>query len=273
MTAPEDGKEAIRESLRTATVLAFPRAPVAVAVSEAPSSQMGGSADAAAAAGNGAGDAERTPPPSGGASDDFDDDDLAFARLPMTDLGNAERFAGRFRDALRYCPSLGWLAWDGRRWCRDGADERVKSAEHTTARAIQREAAALADSDLDTVVVPETKTKDAVWASDKLRGWGRVSESAPKLAAMHNRACAMLAIEVEALDRDPMKFSVSNGTLHVDRRHEGYVVLRPHDPADYITRLSPGELRSRPPRRRCSTPFSTPCTRRKRARTPTARPW
>ncbi len=59
---------------------------------------------------------------------------------------------------------------------------------------------------------------------------------------MSKRTGAMLAIEVDALDRDPMKINVLNGTLHVDKaRHAdvGYVVLRPHDPADYITRLAP----------------------------------
>jgi len=31
----------------------------------------------------------------------------------MTDLGNAERFAQRCKGRLLWCPSIGWLWWDG----------------------------------------------------------------------------------------------------------------------------------------------------------------
>lgn len=35
---------------------------------------------------------------------------------PLTDAGNAERFAADHGEDLRYCPGLGWLQWDGSRW-------------------------------------------------------------------------------------------------------------------------------------------------------------
>lgn len=171
-----------------------------------------------------------------GSDDGADRLDLACARLPLTDLGNAERFTRRFRDRLRYCAAIGWLAWDGRRWERDEAEHRVKLAEHATVRAIQAEAQALRDSG-DDVQISSGK-----WWSDKLAAWGRTSEGAQKMAAISKRAAAMLAIPSDQLDVDPMRINVLNGTLHVaQRRNEPYIKLLPHDPEDFITKLCPVE--------------------------------
>ena len=229
------GADDVREAMRGATVLAFPR--LVSGGDAARSSHPGANRDNAAAEdGNGRdGDGAPPEPPAP------DDDDIAFGFLPLTDLGNAERFAGRYKHLLRYCPALGWLAWDGRRWCRDGAEEQVKLAEHATARAIQAEARALSEDPRDFRV--GGTDKNPIFYSDKLRSWGRATESVQKLAAMSKRGAAMLAIGVETLDRDPMKINVLNGTLHVARDLEGYVAIRPHDPADYITRLAPVEYR------------------------------
>jgi putative DNA primase/helicase len=71
---------------------------------------------------------------------------MRLAFFPLTDLGNAERFRERYLDKLLWCPALGWLAWDGKRWSRDGADDLVKIAEHDTVRAIQDEAEEVRDS-------------------------------------------------------------------------------------------------------------------------------
>lgn len=68
-----------------------------------------------------------------------------LARLPMTDLGNVERFRRRFADQFKWSPALGWFYWDGKRWSRDGADSKVRIAAHETVRAIQDEAKALRD--------------------------------------------------------------------------------------------------------------------------------
>ncbi|MBI1202561.1 MAG: hypothetical protein GC182_08625 [Rhodopseudomonas sp.] len=68
-----------------------------------------------------------------------------LARLPMTDLGNVERFRKRFGDQFKWSKELGWFFWDGKRWSRQGADARVRIASHETVRAIQDEARALRD--------------------------------------------------------------------------------------------------------------------------------
>jgi putative DNA primase/helicase len=69
---------------------------------------------------------------------------LAF--YPLTDLGNGERFRDRNRGNLIYTEAFGWLYWDGRRWSREGTEQRVLRAAHDCARAIQLEARAIRDN-------------------------------------------------------------------------------------------------------------------------------
>lgn len=183
----------------------------------------------------------------GGAGEDGDDgpDDLALALLPLTDLGNAERFAARNKGRLVYVAALGWLAWDGRRWARNGADEVVTRAVHDTVRAIQKEADALKNSARDVEVEPATRSKDAVWLSDRVKKWGRSSEAASKLKPVAIQAAPYLAVDPSALDADPLAITVLNGTLKMRRPAPGggddgdLVRLCPHDPRDLITKLAP----------------------------------
>ena len=62
------------------------------------------------------------------ANDNADDDDALHRRLcmlPQTDLGNAERFAARYGDRIRYVDKIGWHAHDGRRFIHDGAEALI----------------------------------------------------------------------------------------------------------------------------------------------------
>jgi P4 family phage/plasmid primase-like protien len=77
--------------------------------------------------------------------------DLTCCRLPLTDLGNAERWRVRFGRDFRFCAELGWLNWDGRRWRllseeKDKAPAAVIWSIAATVRAIRNEAALVAAS-------------------------------------------------------------------------------------------------------------------------------
>lgn len=77
--------------------------------------------------------------------------DLACAKLPLTDLGNAERWRIRFGDDFRFCPEIGWFYWDARRWRllseeKDRMPAEVMQAVFLTVRAIRNEAALVASS-------------------------------------------------------------------------------------------------------------------------------
>jgi putative DNA primase/helicase len=174
---------------------------------------------------------------SGGRGEAVDDGELAA--FPLTDLGNAERFAARNRGRLLHNPALGWLAWDGRRWSREDADAAVKKAAHSVARAIQGEADAIRGTEAD-IIIGERKG-EPVTLSQAVASWGRATESATKLSAMPQLAAAYLTVRVDQLDADPWSLNVLNGTLrfHPGDTDRPRVELQPHEPADLITKLAP----------------------------------
>ena len=180
-------------------------------------------------------------------AEDPQDLDLRLAFFPMTDLGNAERFRERFRGRLLWCAAVGWLHWDGRRWSRKGADERVKRAAHETVRSIMDEADALVASDKDLLMSTKTKGKgddaevEEIHLSDILRRWARASEDNGRLNQLAKQADAYLAIATDRLDADPFKINCQNYTLTVRKTTDGspYIEYADHDPADLITKIAP----------------------------------
>lgn len=174
---------------------------------------------------------------------DEDGVNLQLARYPLTDLGNAERFAVRWRGRLLYCPAMGWLYWDRRRWSRQGADAKVQQAVHLTVRAIFREAEALIESGEDEVFdVIERKGQEdqVVMVSDRLKAWARKSEDASRLAPIAKHGQAYLQVEAHELDADPFMLNVRNGTIFVHRALAGgdYIKFKKHDPDDLITKVA-----------------------------------
>jgi putative DNA primase/helicase len=204
-----------------------------------PSSQTGATAQKSASTGGGG--AQKPP------AEDPDVRNMRLAFFPLTDLGNAERFRERYKDRLLWCPAIGWLTWDGRRWSRDGADDLVKIAEHDTVRMIQQEARAVRDSgDKKAEGAPRSARdyifdeKKGLMYSDKIAGWGRSSEAVNKLGALSKRGAPYFAVGIDKLDADKMKINVNNGTLLVRRSADSdYIEFGPHEPADMITKLAP----------------------------------
>ncbi|HVU63063.1 MAG TPA: phage/plasmid primase, P4 family [Phycisphaerales bacterium] len=144
-------------------------------------------------------------------------------RPNRTDLGNAERLAGRFKNILRYSHAAAkWYVWDGRRWKMDDEGIPLRCAGET-ARAILREAEAC----------PSRHTRSS------LARWALASESRQRLDAMLGlaRSHPDLLVRVADMDSDPHLFNVLNGTVDL-RTGE----LRPHEQSDLITRLAPVEF-------------------------------
>ncbi len=191
------------------------------------------------------------------------DADTVHAELSlyaMTDLGNAERFAARYGDHVRYVDKMGWVAYDGRRFILDGAEALIGGMVHDTVRAIREEARVMKASgrrDLGVVdalddLVDTKRDGTEVLLSDKLLAWGRASESANRLgciaAIAKNLTTGGLTVQPEQLDRNPFLVNVLNGTLELVHDRDAAepwakLQLRAHDPADLITRLMPVEYR------------------------------
>lgn len=186
--------------------------------------------------------------------------DARLSRFPMTDLGNAERFAARFGERVRYVDKMGWVAYDGRRYVLDGAEALIGGWIHVTVRAICDEARLMRKSgrrdlgELDALdeLIETKRDGTEVLLSDKLLAWARASESANRLACIagivKNLSDAGLTIQPEQLDRNPFLINVLNGTLELIHEPDGpepwaELRLRPHDPRDLITRVMPVEYR------------------------------
>lgn len=223
---------------------------------DAPENDAGGSKQAGNSAvppatANGGGGKRGRPRGHDDPAENDDDLNLQLAFFPMTDLGNAERFSARYRDRLKFCPQLGWLWWNGKHWSRLNAFQKVTEAIHDTVRAIQREAQALIDFDKDCVVGTKGsgKKEEEVLFSQLLKSWGRSSEGAGHMSSIAGKeggnAAAYLAIDETALDIDPFKFNVQNGTLVLRKGHKtgDLIEFRRHDPADLITKIMPVEYR------------------------------
>ncbi|WP_240008924.1 DNA primase family protein [Micrococcus luteus] len=123
----------------------------------------------------------------------------------------AEAYAGR----LLYVNGLGWHAWDGRRW----APDETAAAERAVHDVLRSALAESHDGDRN--------LRDDVHRCESAAGIRGVLEIAGTLDGIR--------YPVDALDADPYLLNVANGTLDLRTR-----TLRPHDPADRLTRVCRG---------------------------------
>jgi putative DNA primase/helicase len=137
-----------------------------------------------------------------------------------TDLGNARRLVAWHGSTLRYLAARNtWLIWTGQYWAEDETGEVMRRAKDTVARLYVE-----AGYELD-------PGRRAALAKHAL-----ASESVRALTATVTLAATEPGIPVTLgdLDRDPFLLNVGNGTLDLKT-----ATLRPHDPADLITKLIP----------------------------------
>jgi putative DNA primase/helicase len=178
---------------------------------------------------------------------------LKCCRLPMTDMGNAERFAARNHHRARWVDkSALWAIYDGRRWTVDGADAVVEQWVYQTVRLIGEESCVMASTGrrdqgvkgaLDDLV--EENDDEVILLSDVLAKWAIKSEAHGKFSRIKSSARPLgLTIQPEEFDRNPFLINCENGTLQVIEGQGGdaggpKVKIRPHEPTDLITRLMP----------------------------------
>jgi P4 family phage/plasmid primase-like protien len=156
----------------------------------------------------------------------------------LTELGNAERFAARHGDWLRYVGDWGaWQAWDGKRWRRNETGREIQAA-----KAIVRElyAGASEAAARAAATVTDDITGDTDNSAGKIAGalarWARKSSTASAIRAMVSlaRSESPIAATSRVFNCDPFAFNCLNGTLDLRTGH-----LRPHRQLDMITMLAP----------------------------------
>jgi len=140
---------------------------------------------------------------------------------PLTELGDAQRFADIYGNQVRFCARLGgWMYWDGRRWQRDTTGEVERAAKRLVTVDMAEEAAQLAAKDSAELLKHAAKCQGRRTISNILA----LAQTEKPIAAA-----------VEEFDANPYALNCLNGTLSLDR---GGFHLKPHDPADNITQLA-----------------------------------
>lgn len=130
---------------------------------------------------------------------------------PLTDLGNAERFALDHSASLRAVRGIGWLQWTGTRW-EDGYEPM-----NLIARSVRK---------LGRMGVERRDGRLVKWAAK--------SESAGKLTAIETLAGKLdQRTRADQLDADPWLLNTPTGTLDLRTGQ-----LRVHDPLDLCTKIT-----------------------------------
>jgi len=175
-------------------------------------------------------------------------DDNAFPDAPtakelagydLSDYGNAMRLirlaGGALTDdgvnidhvRLLYVIGMGWIGFNGRYW--DGKFGEVLS----------RRMAHSAGQKMRAPEVREEMLKKYGLTYPELRKYLDGLGQAGATSAMLKQAESYLTVEIDAFDGDPMRLNCENGTLKLklDKAGKLQIELRPHSPADRITRM------------------------------------
>ncbi|MER2626484.1 MAG: phage/plasmid primase, P4 family, partial [Accumulibacter sp.] len=151
-----------------------------------------------------------------------------------THLANSYRIRHYYKGRLWYALGLGWIMWTGKFWRPDPTNEGsiATGFVDNLSRLIARESAALSRSASEES--DEDRRTALMEQAESLLKWAVQSENERTIAAGLKLTKHALLIEYGALNADPWLFNVQNGT--VDLRTG---MLRPHDPDNLITFISP----------------------------------
>lgn len=138
-----------------------------------------------------------------------------------TDLGNAERLIAGSGGKIKYSTARGWYAWEGRYWIPEESIVRRLYHDIVVKNMYSEIEASYAEAD-------SALTK-------ALNDWAKRSESTRTMKSSLEMAACMpgVAVTVSEFDKDPMLLCCENGTVDLKTGE-----LRPHAPADLITRIS-----------------------------------
>lgn len=147
--------------------------------------------------------------------------DLAAGRprasYHLTDDGNANRFDDRHGKNLRWCPELGWLAWNGVHWAR-GAESVAVTLATETITTLYADSARMEDPDLRKALANHALKSEA---AERLMAMVKLARHKPRIRA-----------EANQFDADPWKLTCQNATINL-RTGEVYAPR----PEDLITRV------------------------------------
>ncbi len=166
-------------------------------------------------------------------------EDLPADVAPESDLANATRLLRDHGANLRFVKQLGWLHWDGRRWCVDQNGEAERNMFNVACDLVSRghhllSIAANASKAMARAI--RQANRDLIEEGDLALACGKRLQST-RMMQSSLRAASILSgfvVSVDDLDRDPMLFTCGNGTIDLRTGQ-----LREFRREDLITRASP----------------------------------
>lgn len=171
------------------------------------------------------------------------------SREPQNDTGNGQRLLHHFGADLLYVRNVGWHAWAGTHWEREGGSEIATRLAHKTAARIVLEADVMAATPNEQRAIDAAaQARDQLAAIERAKGaearkdqrWqmltrlvengaaaqaalkGRQiarrkysvsSGNAGKVRGMLDQALPYRSVTIDELDADPLAFNVQNGTV------------------------------------------------------------
>ncbi len=140
--------------------------------------------------------------------------------FPLTDFGNAERFADQHHNNVRFCHTWEkWLIWSGKHWQVDEIAKICQLAKGTV-RKIYAEAAQTEDDDKRKALSKHARSCEL---AGRIQAMLSLAQSEQTVAIIPNR-----------LDVNPWLLNVLNGTLDLRSGK-----LTPHRRGDLITKIAP----------------------------------
>ena len=159
--------------------------------------------------------------------------------LDYSDLGQAVVFVREYKDRVRYCEGLGFLAYDGKRWVeselrakaflQEFLDRQLQQARIMVSQAQSAEnTAAESDSQAD-----KDKAKDDLDHAKAFRSFVLKYRNGSRIAYTLSQAQPKLEISVSELDADPLGLNTPGGYVSL-RTAE----IRPNRPEDFCTKMT-----------------------------------
>lgn len=160
-----------------------------------------------------------------------EDLDRRLANYLCNDYGNGQRLVERFGDDLLFIENIGWFAWDGSRWNRDGGADAARKFGHRTALGIWNEVEAI--KQWPGKGDPEAKIR-------RLSKHAVVSGNTGAVNALLSAASPYLVKAVDLLDAQPFLLACPNGTVELGLHCEFREARR----SDFLTRRAGVEYKT-----------------------------
>lgn len=162
---------------------------------------------------------------------------------PMTDLGNAERFAERYKSIVRYAEDRDeWYVWQSPVWKR-GAMSALYELAKQTVRLIEDEAVQISDEPTISAISGKMMISDR----QRMRNHATASESRTRQDAMLALASRHpeIACRSDIFDRNAWALNTPGGLY--DLRHDGsFEPHRPEQLTAHCTKVAPNWFMSTP---------------------------